>query len=248
MLSLQSKWVLVTGASRGLGYLISLFMARQGCNLVLHSRSLEHTESVLKQVTETGVKAIAVEADLASPLAVTAMLDEIEKSGIAIDIVFNNAGIQPGYRKDYWQTPISDFQECFQVNVISVAMICYRLIPKMMQRGFGRVINITSGIMNEPEQAAYSASKSALDKFSRDLASRLDGSDVLINMADPGWCRTDLGGTQAPNSAQSSFPGLVVAAFIDDKKSGRLFQAQEFHDMTLRDAVRKAESILLCQW
>lgn len=248
MHSLQGKWVLITGASRGIGLLISLFMARHGCNLVLHSRKLEHTSGLLKQVAELGVQAYSVEADLANPLAVNSMLDEIQQRATEIDIVFNNAAIQVEYRKDFWKTPVSDFNLSFQVNFIAAAMICYRLVPNMQQRDFGRIINITSGIINEPEQAAYSASKAALDKFSRDLASKLDGSNVLLNLADPGWCRTDLGGPQAPNLPQSSLPGVVVAAFIDDKKSGRLFQAQEFHDMTLRDAVRRAESNLLCQW
>ena len=65
------------------------------------------------------------------------------------------------------------------------------------------------------------AETAALNKVTIDLGSKLQGSDVLINLADPGWCRTDLGGPNAPNAPESSIPGVVVGAFVDDKKSGR---------------------------
>jgi NAD(P)-dependent dehydrogenase (short-subunit alcohol dehydrogenase family) len=113
----------------------------------------------------------------------------------------------------------------------------------MVERGFSRVINTTSGIMEQPEQAAYSASKAALDKFTIDLGTKLEGSNVLLNLTDPGWCRTDMGGPQAPNPPQSSIPGVVVGAFVDDRKSGRLFNAANFSDMSLEDAVNNAETV-----
>lgn len=72
-------------------------------------------------------------------------------------------------------------------------MICYHFMPKMIEAGFGRIINTTSGIALEPEQAGYSASKAALDKITIDLGSKVEGTDVMINLTDPGWCRTDLG-------------------------------------------------------
>jgi len=64
----------------------------------------------------------------------------------------------------------------------------------------------------------------------------------MINLADPGWCRTDLGGPNAPNAPESTIPGIVVGAFADDKKSGRIFGAQDFAGMTLEEAVKKAET------
>ena len=120
-------------------------------------------------------------------------------------------------------------------------MIVYHYLPKMKAKGFGRIVNTTSGIRREPEQAGYSASKAALDKVTMDLASVLDGTDVMINLADPGWCRTDLGGSAAPNAPESALPGVVVGAFVDDKKSGRNFAAGLFHGMSLEEAVKYAE-------
>lgn len=243
MVNVKGKWALITGASRGIGYQIAIFMAKHGCNLVLHSRSLAHTEKVLMDVNKLGVKAYAVQAELSDINAVNRMLDELEEKEIHIDILFNNAGVQVAYRKDFFKTPVEDFTQSFMINTIAPAMICYRLIPKMVEKGFGRVINTTSGIQNEPEQAGYSASKAALDKFTKDLGSRFNDSNVIINLADPGWLRTDLGGPHAPGAVESCIPGMVVGAFIDDKKSGRLFAAQDFVGMTVEEAVKKASFV-----
>ncbi len=243
MTNVKGKWALITGASRGVGYHIAIEMAKRGCNLVLHSRSITHTEKVLEEVKKTGVKAYAVQAELSDLTAVNRMLDEIEEKGTHIDLLFNDAAVQIAYRHEYFKTPAEDFTQSFLINTIAPAMICYRLIPKMVEKGFGRVINTTSGIRNEPEQAGYSASKAALDKFTKDLGSRLEGSNVMINLADPGWCRTDLGGPHAPNSVESSIPGMLVGAFLDDKRSGRWISAQDYTGLTLEEAVKKAQTM-----
>ena len=240
MTKVKGKWALITGASRGVGYQIALFMAKQGCNLVLHSRCIGHTERVMQDVKDLGVKAYPVQAELSDINAVQRMLDEISEKDIHMDIVFNNAAVQIAYRHEFFKTPVEDFTQSFLINTIAPAMICYRLIPKMVEKGFGRVINVTSGIKNEPEQAGYSSSKAALDKFTKDLGSRLEGSNVMINLTDPGWCRTDLGGPHAPNSVESCIPGVCLGAFLDDKKSGRILHAQVFSGMTLEEAVKKA--------
>ena len=241
MISVQGKWALITGASRGIGYLTAKCMAEHGCNLILHSRSLDHTAKALAEVKALGVEAYAVAADLGNHAEVVAMLDAIDDNGTAVDILFNNAAVQVPYQSDFWNTPVEDFDYSFRINLTAVTTICYRLIPKMIERGFGRVINTTSGIRDQPEQAAYSASKAALDKFTIDLGTKLEGTDVTINLTDPGWCRTDLGGPSAPNPPEFSIPGVVVGAFINDKKSGRLLPAGDFAGMTLADAVTKAE-------
>ncbi|MHB8128146.1 MAG: SDR family NAD(P)-dependent oxidoreductase [Mobilitalea sp.] len=240
MTNVKGKWALITGASRGVGYEIAIFMAKHGCNLVLHSRSITHTEKVLEEVKAFGVKAYAVQAELSDMNSVNRMLDEIEEKETHIDILFNDAAVQIAYRTEYYKTPAEDFTQSFLINTIAPAMICYRLIPKMIDKGFGRIINTTSGIRNEPEQAGYSASKAALDKFTKDLGSKLEGTNVMINLTDPGWCRTDLGGPHAPNSVDSCIPGIAVGAFVDDKKSGRFLHAQAFVGMDLEDAVKKA--------
>lgn len=242
MVNVRGKWALITGASRGIGALTAKFMAGQGCNLVLHSRTPEHTEKIMKEVKALGVLAHAVHAELSDLSAVEKMLSDIDALGVRIDIVMNNAGLQIAYRNDYFKTPPSDYTESFKINCTAPAMICYHFMPRMIENGFGRIINTTSGIRLEPQQAGYSASKAALDKITIDLGSTVQGTNVLINLTDPGWCRTDLGGPYAPNAPESAIPGIAVGAFVDDGKSGRYLNAPYFKGLTLEDAVKKAEA------
>lgn len=241
MENLQGKWVLITGASRGIGKLSALFMAEQGCNLILHSRKLDGTKELLCEVKAKGVEAYSVAAELSDVEAVAAMLKEIDEKGTQVDVILNNAGLQIGYRVDYLNTPIDDFGISFAVNTIAPMQICYHFLPKMLERGYGRIVNTTSGIALEAEQAGYSGAKAALNKVTIDLGYKVDGSNVIISLADPGWCRTDLGGPNAPNAPESAIPGIVVGAFISDGKSGRTFGAQDFAGMTIEEAVEKAQ-------
>jgi len=241
MVNVKGKWALITGASRGIGYLSALFMADQGCNLILHARKEENAAKVLAEVKAKGVEAYVVAAELTDLSQVENMLQKIDDLGVNVEIVLNNAGLQIAYRTEYLKTPVSDYTESFKINTIAPAMIMYHFLPKMMEKGFGRILNTTSGITLDPQQAGYSASKAALDKITIDLGSKVQGTDVCINLTDPGWCRTDLGGPAAPNAPESTIPGIVVGAFIDDKKSGRNLGAQNFTGMTLEEAVIKAE-------
>ncbi|MBQ9907661.1 MAG: SDR family oxidoreductase [Oscillospiraceae bacterium] len=242
MLNLEGKWALVTGASRGIGRLAAEALAAHSCNLILLSRDTAHTATLAETLSEK-VQVREVACDLADAASVEKAIAEIDAMGLPVDILLNNAGVQIAYRTDYWQTPVSDYAASFQINTISPMMLCYHFIPKMIARGFGRVVNTTSGIRLEPEQASYSASKAALDKVTIDLGSKLEGTGVAVNLTDPGWCRTDLGGPHAPNAPESALPGVIVGAFIAQPKSGRYFPAGAFYDMTLEEAVEKAEAM-----
>ena len=242
MTDVRGRWAFVTGAARGLGRLISLFLAERGCNLVLHGRTAEHCAQTAADARAMGVEVFTVGAELSDLAAVRRMLAEIDALGKRIDIVLNNAGRQIAYRTEYLLTPPEDYEKSFLINTIAPMMIVYHFLPKMQEAGFGRIVNTTSGIRLEPEQAGYSASKAALDKVTVDLASKIDGTDVLLNLTDPGWCRTDLGGPNAPNAPESALPGLVVGVFVNNRRSGRIFPAQAFSGMSLEEAVRKARS------
>ncbi|MBR6069695.1 MAG: SDR family oxidoreductase [Ruminococcus sp.] len=242
MVNVKGRWVLITGASRGIGYLSAKFMAEQGANLILHSRDAAHCEKVLAEVKALGVEAYAVSAELSEPDSVQLMLAEIDARGTQVDIVLNNAGLQIAYRTDYLATPYTDYDISFRINTVAPMLICYHFLPKMAERGFGRIVNTTSGIDLEPEQAGYSAAKAALNKVTHDLGKMYEGTDVMLNLTDPGWCRTDLGGPKAPNAPESAIPGVLVGAFADDRKSGRIFSAQEFAGLSLEEAVAKAET------
>ncbi len=225
---IRGKWALVTGASRGIGRQVSLALADQGCNVVLHSRDLSNTAALAAEVASKGVEVRQVEAELASTDDVSAMLKELLLNGPPIDILYNNAAIMTSYYSDWLSVPADDLRLSFEVNVTALIQICLTLIPGMVSRGWGRIINVTSGIADQPELIAYAVSKAAVDKFVYDTVGKLEGTGVLMNLLDPGWLRTDLGGPNAPNSVESVIPGALVPALINDGTAGKLFRAQDY--------------------
>ena len=242
MTSLKGKWSLVTGSSRGVGSHISEGLARLGSNVVLHSRELSHTRQLAARLEGLGVKVVAVSGELSDQAQVDAMLDAALSQAGQIDILYNNAAIMAPYRENPWDIPAEDYRKSFEVNVISLARICHRLVPPMLVRKWGRVINLTSGIAEQPELSAYSISKAAVDKLVRDFVPRLFGSGVQMNLLDPGWLRTDLGGPKAPNDPSSVIPGALVPALLDNGESGRFFRAQDYAGLSLPLALEKALS------
>ena len=228
MIDITGKWALVTGASRGVGRQVAMALADKGCHVVLHSRNKEHTVSLEKELLEKGVQVMSVEADLASPEAAEAMAQEAERLSGGIDVLYNNAAIMTPWRPDFI-APIEEYRRSFDVNVIALIKICDVILPKMKERGFGRIVNVTSGIQDQPELTPYAISKAAVDKYVKDMASKLEGSDVLMNLMDPGWLQTDLGGPNAPNTVETVLPGAMVPVLLDQGAgSGVLYRAQEY--------------------
>ncbi|WP_437911365.1 SDR family oxidoreductase [Sorangium sp. So ce302] len=227
-LEIRGKWALVTGASRGIGKRIARGLADLGCNVVLHSRDAAHTRELEGELAGKGIRVSAVSGELSDQAAVDRMLDDAIAASGGIDLLFNNAAIMTPFRASHLQTPADDYRLSFEVNVISPIRITYRLLPTMLERRFGRIVQVTSGIQDQPELMAYAASKAALDKFVRDMAPSLRGTGVLMNLLDPGWLRTDLGGPNAPNDVESVLPGALVPALVDGEVHGVLFRAQDY--------------------
>jgi 3-oxoacyl-[acyl-carrier protein] reductase len=228
MLDVQNKWVLLTGASRGIGRQVAGALAEKGCRLILHSRKKANTDALAAKLRTQGLTVHQVEAELSEQSQVIALADEALSISGGIDILYNNAAIMTAFHEDIFMAEKSEYDLSFQVNTIAPITLCNRILPGMMQRGFGRVVNVTSGIQDQPQLMAYAASKAALDKYVRDMAPHLKGTGVLMNLMDPGWLRTDLGGPHAPNAVESVLPGAVVPVLLEDDTCGKWFCAQDY--------------------
>lgn len=230
-LDIKGKWALVTGASRGVGQQIALGLAELGVNLVLHSSNKDNQSSTRSLLKDSGVQVHSVEGLLDNPATINAFIEEAESLSGGIDILYNNAAMMTA-ETPLFETPQSDYEKSFQVNLYAVIQICGYFAPKMASRGWGRIINVSSGIRDQPNLNAYSITKAALDKYTRELAVELDGKDVLANMVDPGWCRTDLGGPDAFNDVSTVLPGALIPAMLgkqgDEAPKGMMFAAQNF--------------------
>lgn len=241
MKQLKNKWALVTGSSRGIGKAIATALSELGCNLVLHSRSVEHTKTLAKSLSGNGVHTVSLAADLSEPEQVTNLLVELVNAVPRIDILYNNAAIMLPYHENAWNIPGEEYRKSFETNVISQIRICNILVPSMIERGWGRVINLVSGIEDQPQLAPYAISKAAFQKYTHDLAPILVDSGVTINALDPGWLKTDMGSQEAPNPVDSVIPGALVPALLSTSISGKDYKAQDYAGMSIKQALRHAE-------
>jgi 3-oxoacyl-[acyl-carrier protein] reductase len=232
MTTIQNKWALVTGSSRGIGREIALGLARRGCNVIVHAREAGHLREVLARLAELNVQTHAVSGDLATSEGVQSVIDGVAAGPNRVDILYNNAAIMIPPKSIYENTA-QEWQLSFQVNVLAMVALCSAFAPAMRVRGYGRIINITSGIKDQPALTPYSVSKAAVDKYSRDLSTELAGANVLVNCVDPGWLRTDLGGPDAMFGVETVVPGALVPALLEDNgPTGQLYSAQDFKYLT----------------
>jgi NAD(P)-dependent dehydrogenase (short-subunit alcohol dehydrogenase family) len=228
---LQNKWALVTGSSRGIGQQIALGLAQRRCNVIVHGRTEVHTAHTLELLKPYDIQTHVVAGELGNAEDVQAIIRAVKEHPGRVDILYNNAAVQSKWTT-IWEFTEADWLESFSVNLFSMIALCNAFAPDMKQRGYGRIINLTSGIKDIPQLVPYSVSKAAVDKYSCDLAAELRGTNVLVNYLDPGWLRTDLGGPNADHAVETVLPGALVPALLDNNgPTGRFYAAQDYSDL-----------------
>lgn len=225
---LENKWAFITGSSRGIGQQIALGLAQRKCNVIVHGRAEGNTAETLRLLKAYAVQTYAVAGSLDSTENVEAIIQQVKAGPGPVDILYNNAGFQNKW-KPIWEITPDEWLESFQVNLFAMIGFCNAFAPEMKARGYGRIINLTSGIKDIPQLSPYSVSKAAVDKYTRDLAAELKGTNVLVNYLDPGWLKTDLGGPNADDVVETVLPGALVPALLEDHgPSGRLYAAPDY--------------------
>lgn len=226
MIDLKNKNAFVTGSSRGIGQQISIGLAKLGCNIIVHGRTEKSCIKTIELLENYKVNTYCVSGELSDEKQVKKLIKQVQDLNIPIDILYNNAAIMPPIQEDIWNHSWSAWTETFKVNVMALYSLCGAFIPGMIKNGFGRVINISSGIKDKPELAPYGASKWAVNKLTEDISAALNNTGVRINFLDPGWLRTDMGGENAEHPVEAVLPGALAPVLIaDDGPNGQFFSA-----------------------
>jgi NAD(P)-dependent dehydrogenase (short-subunit alcohol dehydrogenase family) len=220
-----ARIALVTGANRGIGFEVARQLAVRGLRLIVGARSAQDGAAAAAAL---GGDVHPVQLDVTDAASIDRARAAIERELGAVDVLINNAAILLDEGVDLLETTLDDVRETFETNVFGALRVSQAFVPGMTDRGYGRVVNVSSRagqLSSMTDYApAYSMSKAALNALTRQLAAITNGTGVLVNSACPGWVRTDMGGRNAPRPVEQGADTIVwLATLPDDGPHGGFF-------------------------
>jgi 3-oxoacyl-[acyl-carrier protein] reductase len=235
---------LVTGGGRGIGAGIARELTAAGMNVAVSARTREQVEEVAEEIG-----GLAVVTDVSSPGDAEAMVVEVERELGPIDLLVNNAGIAGWQTEPAWEAEAAEWWNVYEVNVLGVYLGCHAVIPGMIERGRGRIVNTGSGAGYLPglSTTAYGPSKAALYRMGEGLAEQLRPHSIAVFTISPGLVKTAMNEGRFPDDAPWTPPELaprlvrVLASGRADKLTGRYIHAE--HD-DIEDLIRRADEIV----
>lgn len=192
-MELQGKVSLVTGSSRGIGRAIALMLAEAKSDIIINYVSREDAaQEVVEQVQKFGVRAKAYKADVSDRDETWAMIDHAQEEFGTIQILVNNAGITRD--RSFMKLSVDQWQKVLMVNLNGPFNCVGKLLPSMVESGWGRVINISSIVaqMGNFGQSNYAVAKGGLIAFTKSLAREVARKGVTVNAVAPGFISTDM--------------------------------------------------------
>ena len=192
MSELKDKVALITGGDRGIGKAIVTELVNQGCDVVISDVDMNGAESVAEEMKKSGIRSLAIKADVSDAGQVDAMVTQTIESMGKLDILVNNAGITRDallmrMREEDWDLVI-------KVNLKGAFLCTQKVIRSMMKQRSGKIINIASvvGIMGNVGQANYASSKAGLIGFTKSVAKEVSSKNIQINAVAPGFIETEM--------------------------------------------------------
>jgi 3-oxoacyl-[acyl-carrier protein] reductase len=239
---MEGQIALVTGGGRGIGAGIARELAEAGMRVAVAARTGDQVEGVASEIS-----GLAVVADVSRQEDVERMVAQVESTLGPIDLLVNNAGIAISEARP-WEVPVDRWWHVFEVNLLGAYLCCRAVIPGMIERGRGRIVNTGSGASYLPGQrtTAYGGSKAALYRIGEGLALQLEPHGIPVFTISPGLVKTDMTGDRFSEDAPWTPPELaprlvrVLASGRADALSGRYIHAE--HD-DIEELIRRADEI-----
>jgi uncharacterized protein len=209
----MAEIALITGASAGLGLEYAKLFAKDGSDLILVARRKDRLEELAKSLP---VKSWVISADLMDPKAPDAIVSEVKKLGLAVDVLVNNAGF--GSTGKFWENDGAKERGMCEVNVTALVALTHAFLPGMVERKKGAILNIgsTAGFQPGPYMSTYYATKAFVNHFTEGLAFELRGTGVTATVSCPGATMTEFaqvaGNDKSKLFAMAAMTADVVAA------------------------------------
>jgi NAD(P)-dependent dehydrogenase (short-subunit alcohol dehydrogenase family) len=216
---------LITGSTRGIGREVARQLAARAYRVIVTGRS---AEAAARAASEIGKRAVPHALDTSDPRSIEAIARFIGREIGGLDVLVNNAAILLDEGKSIVDVEPQELAETWRVNTLGPFLMTKRLAPLLRKSGHGRVVNVSSGAGQLSSMTSYapsySTSKAALNAITILFANGLRRDRVLVNCADPGWVRTDMGGRAAPRSVKEGADTIVwLATLPDDGPTGGFF-------------------------
>jgi short-subunit dehydrogenase len=200
----------VTGASSGIGSDIARELAKRGLGVTLVARREDRLHALAEELKATDVRVEVVAADVADPGARAKMVDTINRLGLDVEVLINNAGYGSGGA--FHELDAESEVAMVRVNCEAVIALTHEYLPKMIERGRGAVLNVgsTAGEQPLPRQATYSASKAFVNTFSDALHEETHGTGVTVTSLRPGPVKTEFGDVAGISEELFSAPDFTI--------------------------------------
>jgi NAD(P)-dependent dehydrogenase (short-subunit alcohol dehydrogenase family) len=211
----NERVALVSGGNRGIGLEIVRQLAESGITTILGSRD---EESGRKAAEGLPGSVVVRGLDVSDDESVGRLASFVEGEFGRLDILVNNAAISNDEGQRGVDADLQRVREALETNLFGAWRLCEVAIPLMRRHGYGRIVNISTGMAALEDMGGgspgYRVSKTGLNALTRILASELRGSGILVNSVEPGWVQTDMGGSRAPRPVEEGAEGAVWAATL----------------------------------
>jgi NAD(P)-dependent dehydrogenase (short-subunit alcohol dehydrogenase family) len=213
----KKKISLVTGGNRGLGFETCRQLAELGLTVILSARDISKGEKAARQLSDRGLDVVFYQLDVSNKNHIQHTANVIKQQFGRLDTLVNNAAILYDTSQSTINANLDVVNEALMTNLYGPWLLCQAFIPLMKRKGYGRIVNVSSGAGSlhymEGGTPAYSISKVALNALTRKLAAELKETHILVNSVDPGWVATDMGG-HGGRPVEEGAKGIVWAATL----------------------------------
>lgn len=223
---------LVTGGNRGIGYETCRRLGQSGLKVVLAARDKSKGQRASRALSEENLDVEFQELDVTDPLSIDQALRNVDEKFQRLDVLINNAAVAMPGDTTILDADYERLEQTFRTNLYGPVLLCQACVPIMARNGYGRIVNVSSGKGSFSKLTrgtpCYRISKTALNSFTKLLATELEDTNILVNAMTPGWVRTRLGGFKAPRSVQEGVDTIIWLAMIGDEgPRGRFFKDRE---------------------
>ena len=228
-MELRGKGAVITGGGRGIGAVAARLLAEAGATVVLAARSREQLDATAEELRAAGHRAFPVPCDVADPGQVAALAAAAVEHCGTVDVLVNNAGF--AHSAPLKAITLEEWNRIFAVNVTGTFLCAQAFLPGMLERGWGRIVNVASiaGKMGAPYISAYAATKHAVVGFTRALGAEVAARGVTVNAVCPGYVDTEMTTESVARIVKKT--GIAAEQALDYMRrtspQNRLFTAEE---------------------